>query len=318
MGIHKRRLAPRVVCSVNRDLESLTIRLVTRSVRALPPPWKPEERGRRPHDPRLVTVCCILMVFLGKTYDGIESYVKGSSELKRLFPGRKMPGHSVIDRGMGKLSLPYIRKVTKLVVAKYRRHGITVAVDSSGFPLSSSSKYFDIRVKRVNTRKDFLKLHVCMDVETGLVLSFVITGGTGADSKQLRKLLRYLPRIARCLGDPAYSSRKNCEIVVEKGGKPYLKFKATATGRAKGSLAWKESFRAYNEDNGAWMAVYHLRSLVESLFGSIKRRWGDFLRSRRGWTRRKELALKVLCYDVKQALYLERAAEVGTALWITA
>ncbi len=315
MGDHKRRLAPRVVCYVNRNLESLAIRMVTRAVRALPPLWKPEKRGRRPHDPRLVATCCILMVFLGKTYDGIESYVKGSREMKRLFPGRKMPGHSVIYRGMGRLSLPYVRKVMRMVVAKYRRNGITAVLDSSGFSLSSSSKYFDIRVKRVNSRKDFLKLHVCMDVETGLVLSFVITGGSGSDSKQLWKLLRHLPRIARCIADKAYSSRKNCEIVVEKGGKPYLKFRATATGRARGSLAWKESFRAHEEDKEAWMAVYHLRSLVESLFGSLKRRWGDFLRSRRGWMRRKEMALKVICYDVKQALYLERAAEVGTALW---
>ena len=122
------------------------------------------------------------MVFLGKTYDGIESYVKGSREMKRLFPGRKMPGHSVIYRGMGRLSLPYIRKVMRMVVAKYRRNGITAVLDSSGFSLSSSSKYFDIRVKRANSRKDFLKLHVCMDVETGLVLSFVITGGSGSDA----------------------------------------------------------------------------------------------------------------------------------------
>jgi hypothetical protein len=53
----------------------------------------------------------------------------------------------------------------------------------------------------------------------------------------------------------------------------------------------------------------------QSLFRSIKRRWGDFLRSRHGWMRRNELALKVLCYDVKQTLYLERAKKVRTALW---
>jgi hypothetical protein len=149
------------------------------------------------------------MVFLGKTCDGIESYVKGNEEIKRVFPGRRMPGRSVISRGMEKLSLLYIRKVMRRVTAKYRRLGITVALNSSGFPLSFSSKYFDMRVKRVNSRKDSLELYVCMDVETGLVPSFVITGGTGADSKQLGKLLRQLPRMARCLED-AYSSRKNC------------------------------------------------------------------------------------------------------------
>jgi hypothetical protein len=109
-----------------------------------------------------------------------------------------------------------------MMVAKYRRNGITAVLDSSGFSLSSSSKYFDIRVKRMNSRKDFLKLHVCITVDTSLVLSFIITGGNGSDSKHMGKLLRHMSRIARCITDKAYSSRKNCEIMVEKGGGSYL------------------------------------------------------------------------------------------------
>lgn len=318
MGTARRRAAPRVVNHVNRNLEGLTVRLVVKTVYQLPPPWRRSRRGRPPHDPRVVAVCCILMAMFGKTYDGIEAYVKECTLLHRLLRAERMPGHSVIYRGMGRLPLPYVRRVMAGLVVKYRRYGLTVAVDSTGFRLSTSSTWFDIRIRRVGSRKEYLKLHVAMDVATGLVLAFVITDWRGSDGKQLKRLLRSLPRIARALGDGAYSSRYNCEVVVEKGGKPFFKFKANATGRARGSVAWKASYRDFQGDPEGWMKVYHLRSLVESLFGSMKRRFGSGLRSRRGWRRRKELALKVLCYDMKQVLYLERAAEVGTDLWVEA
>ena len=59
-----------------------------------------------------------------------------------------------------------------------------VAVDSSGFSLKTSSKWFDIRIKRKSEKKDYLKLHIVMDVETGIILHFSITDWKGADSRE--------------------------------------------------------------------------------------------------------------------------------------
>lgn len=316
MGKPKRRMAPSVVNHVNRNLESLTFPIVVNAVKSIHAPWEPAKRGRKPHPPRVVVVCCILMIMFNQTYDGIESRVKDNETLKRCLRVRKLPGHSVIERGMKRLSMVYIRKLMRMVILKYRRSGMAVAVDSSGFSLKSSSKYFDIRIRRINSRRDFLKLHICIDVNNGLVHYFTITDWHGSDPGEFKRLLRYLPQIARVLGDSAYSSRKNCNIVVEKKGRPYLMFKVNATGKAKGSPGWKESYCEYNEEEENWLAQYHLRSMIESVFGSIKRRWGSIIRSRLGWMKRRELSLKVLCYDIKQVLYLNRAHEIGTNLWV--
>jgi transposase len=216
---------------------------------------------------------------------------------------------------MQQLPLNYIRLVLKYVTLKYRRIGINVAVDSSGIALSTSSKWFDIRIRRKSTKKDYLKLHIIADLDNGIILHFTITGSTRNDSPEFRRLIRPLKHLARMLGDAAYSSRKNCNLTASKGGKPYLKFKSNATGRASGSTVWKVSFSEYSTDNDAWMAVYHLRSIIESIFGSLKRRWGPALRRKRVWMRRRELALKVLAYDMKQVHYLERAQKLGVKLW---
>jgi len=56
--------------------------------------------------------------------------------------------------------------------------------------------------------------------------------------------------------------------------------------------------------------------MVEAVFSSIKQRWSDSLASRHRWLRWRELALKVLVYNIKQLLCYQRAQELGVDLWI--
>jgi transposase len=123
-----------------------------------------------------------------------------------------------------------------------RRRGMDVAVDSSGFSFKTSSKWFDIRIKRQSSKKDYLKLHVVIDVETNVILQFTITDWRGSDSREFKRLISDLPRLGKAAADKAYSSRVNCQAVAEKKGQPFIAFKANATGRAKGYPAWQISF----------------------------------------------------------------------------
>ena len=66
--------------------------------------------------------------------------------------------------------------------------------------------------------------------------------------------------------------RVNCQLVADKNGKPYMYFKGNATNKAKGKPAWIISIREFKKDKESWLEVYHLRSIVESVFSSIKKR----------------------------------------------
>jgi len=200
---------------------------------------------------------------------------------------------------------------------RLRRSGMDVVVDSSGFGLKTSSSWFDIRIRRVSKRKDHMKLHIVIDADTLAIMHFTITGWRGSDTKEFQRLIRYLPKLGNAFGDKAYSSRKNCTLVDTKNGTPYLCFKSNATGKKKGSAAWKISFKAYSDDPDAWLSEYHTRSIVESVFSSIKRCWGATIRSRKGWHVRREISIKVLAYNVKRILYVERAVESKSALWVS-
>ena len=314
MGCHQHRVDSRLTAYVNRNLESLMKRTMVSVVKELPPPWETRPLGRRPHDPRVVALCCILRVTLRHTYESIESYLKKDQYLKRLVGTKRLPGHSVIHRGMDRLSMPYIRRVLRKTVWRLRRAGMDVAVDATGFSVTNRSMWFDIRIRKKSSRGECIKLHIAVDVDTGVIHSYSITGWRTGDSTEFPKLMRELPDLGRVMGDSAYSSHANLRLVTEKGGVPYIKFKCHAVAKAYSTPAWKRSLRKFLADQDEWMGNYHRRSIVEAVFSSIKRTWGSTLRSRKYWNQRRELALKVLAYDVRQVLYNERARVLGVDL----
>lgn len=316
MGCARRRLSPRIANQVNRDLDRLMTKTIVGVVKRLPPPWDKNTFGRPCWDPRTVAVACFMKIFFNRSYDGIEAYLKSNPTLNELLHTGRLPGHSVIARGMHSLSMKYIRKVLRYITLQFRKRGMDVIVDSSGFRLKTSSTWFDIRIQHINSKKEHIKLHIVVDAETLLILSFTITSWRGSDSKEFSRLINQLPTLGKVLGDKAYSSRKNCQLVANKGGTPYLCFKTNTTGRSKGYPAWNVSFKLYSSSPERWMGEYHIRSVIEAVFSSIKRCWGHDIKSKNGWLKRRELALKVVGYDIKRAQYIERANELGISLWV--
>jgi len=317
MGKPKKRVSPRIANQVNRDFERLILLSIVSAVRAANVPWECNSIGRPCWDPRIVAVCVFMKVSLCKTYDGIEAYLKSNTAVAQRLSVKQLPGHSVIARGMPKMSMSYIRLISKLVTFQMRRRGMDITVDSTGFSLKTSSKWFDIRIKRKSEKKDYLKLHIVIDVDTEIIWHFTTTDWKGADAKEFKRLIRDLPRIHKAAGDKAYSSRVNCQAVADKGGKPFLCFKANATAKAMGYPAWQISFEAYSDNPDEWMDEYHIRSIVEAVFSSIKRCFGPDIKSIKGWLKRRELAIKVLAYNIKRVLYIERAKDLGIPLWVS-
>ena len=64
MGSPKKRVQPAITSSVNRNLEKLFVKQLTKIVNKLPEPWSVDPRGKS-HLPRVVLMCLILKFFLG-------------------------------------------------------------------------------------------------------------------------------------------------------------------------------------------------------------------------------------------------------------
>lgn len=313
----KKRMNPKVTCRTNRKFKKRYMGELLRVIDKLPPPWKINKAGRPPHDPNVVAVLCAYMVAFQLTYNGIESelWLIGGTIMEH-FDIDKLPGHSVVHRGMMRLPMKYIRRLNKRAVRRFRRKKMIVILDATGFRVKTSSGWHDIRIKRMNKRKDYDKLHIVIDARRGAILDFQITGSNTHDSTKLKALLRDINEILRVFGDAGYLPRKNCKIIMSKGGKQFFALKKNTKVKESDPDVGKKMVAFARENMGEWEKIYHLRSYVEAIFSAIKRRFGEKLTAIKRRIRRKQLALKVLAYNIKQVLYDKTAVALGVPYWV--
>ena len=314
LGRAKKRVQPAITCRVNRQIDELFINCLVNLVLKGSEPWAADSRGQ-PHPPKLVVVCLILKIFWVTSYDGVEAKLKPwKGLLCEAFGVERLPKHSTIQEGMGKVSMKYVRRIMKKVIGRLSKK-LIAASDSSGLSTRNSSVWFDIRIKRKNKRRDCMKLHIVIDVERGYILDYHLTGGYANDCPILKKLLRNIKTLFKFVADSGYLSRENTVLIGERGGKPYILPKKNSTAKARGCTEWKTMIRCWRENEEGFKEEYHCRSLVEAVFSSLKKRFGSTLKSIRKWYQRRESAMKVLCYNIKEFLYNWQAEQMAISRW---
>jgi transposase len=151
-------------------------------------------------------------------------------------------------------------------------------------------------------KKDFRKLHLaseCRQKEKP-IYSWMLTSALRHDSPRFRTLLKRIHgRIGDVCADKANSCRVNAELVVERGGRPFLMPRKNASSKAKGHQAWKKMIKYREEHLKAFENKYHKRSNSESTNSSFKRKYGEFLYSRRWKTQKREAGFKVITYNLR-------------------
>jgi transposase len=72
-----------------------------------------------------------------------------------------------------------------------------------------------------------------------------------------------------------YLSRRNCWLVAEKGGIPYIKPKKNSLMKAKGCWIWKNMVTLFREHPHIFTRFYKLRQRAEAWWHSLKSIVGD-------------------------------------------
>ena len=144
-----------------------------------------------------------------------------------------------------------------------------------------------------------MKLHLLIALRNLAILNLSVTKGTRHDSPILKRLLKPIPKGSGdiCL-DPAYLSRRNCNLIAKKGRTPIIKPKRNTTIRKRGSQAWRDMMTLWFEDEAAFLNRYHQRSKAESVYSALKRCYGNHLASHKTKAQRRELHLKTLTYNI--------------------
>ncbi len=178
---------------------------------------------------------------------------------------------------------------------------ITVVVDSTGLTTTSKGSYIEDKWKK--EKRKYLKLHIMADKKTKKIVGFRVTSEHTGDSKKFVPLVKEVSKktkIKKAYADTAYDSRKNFNVLDEKGIEPAIKVRKNARTLARGSqLRREETVLTKRLGLEGWKELkdYGQRWIAEIVFSAFKRVLGEALRSRKFLSQKAEASFKVMLYN---------------------
>ena len=190
------------------------------------------------------------------------------------------------------------------------------AVDASGFSTSQFDRWFDYRwgktEKVEGKNRIWRKAHLTCGVKTNIISAINITQKNRGDCPEFENLVKNTKKIfdvKEVSADKAYSSRHNLAIVSQLGGIAYIPFRENTGGRPKGPWIWRKMFDMYATHREEFMMHYHKRSNVETTFSMLKKKFGDYLRTKHEVSQNNEILAKCLAHNI--CVLIQEMLELG-------
>lgn len=187
------------------------------------------------------------------------------------------------------------------------------AVDSSGFSSSRFSRWYDRKYGDIREKHEWVKIHIMCGVKTNIVTAVEIRDKDTSDTKLLPDLVNATAvnfEVREVLGDKAYGSLRNYDVIASHGAVPFIPFKSTHTG--KGGGLWKKMFHLYHFHSDEYLTHYHQRSNIETTFSMMKRKFGDDVRSKTEVAMKNEVLCKILCHNI--CCLIHESRELGISM----
>lgn len=188
-----------------------------------------------------------------------------------------------------------------------------LGVDSTGVSTCNYERWFDVKYGREASKQKYVKLHTIVGTATHIIIDAVVTDDTGADAPRLPELVKKAAEsfmIAAVVADKAYLSKRNVVAIAEAGGVPYIPFKEGTSG-VKGPNVWKKMWAAFTLKNEDFMAAYHARSNVETVFSMLKRKFSGSLRNKTFVAQQNEVLCKCIAHNL--SVLVAAIYEIGLA-----
>jgi len=316
MGKPNVRLNPQIDSIRNRVLLKKATELLLSIALLLPEPVKKTGRGRRPFDYRIVLVLCLLRILLRKKYADYESEMRFDKRLCEMLKLKELPCKSTVNNYSLKFKLSFLSNFNRNLVEAWIKKPVDLLLDASGIRLVGRSIWYSIRTKKKIRKKDCDKIHIAVSLCSLLIASFRISNSKRNDSPFLRKLLKPFKKLGLVLADKGYSNKTNAEFVANKEGAFFSPFKKNA--EPSGLNIWSYLYKLWNNLLTICEGIYHQRSKVEAVFSALKRRYGDQLYCRKWYSRRREMAMRFIAYNVRVIVGIQIAREKNIHLWVRA
>lgn len=243
-------------------------------------------------------------VYFHLPYRQTEGIVKGHAKNKIPF----IPDFSTINRRINRLDVKIKNDGGENTnPSEEENRYIIISIDSSGIKKTNRGQWMDKKWNMQN-RKGYLKIHVAVNIKTKEILSMEVTDEHVHDNKMLPRLVDNVIKsnndgfavVDRVLGDGAYDSNGTFRFLSENGIMPCIKVRKNSKVRKTAHLFRNLSVVAQRRNNfEQWKdsVCYGQRWMVETVFSSLKRMFGEYVYSIKMENMNQELMLKASLYN---------------------
>jgi transposase len=211
-----------------------------------------------------------------------------------------IPHYTTINRRINKLDIKIKDNKSKEFQGEY----IVIAVDSTGIKVTNRGQW--LRDKWNAGKKGYLKIHIAVNIKTKKILSIRVTNEHVHDSKALPELVEDIIKsneissIDKLFADGAYDGNDIFRCLADNGILPCIKVRKTAKVKLKTSHILRNlAVISQKNDLQGWKdsVSYGKRWIVETVFSSIKRTFGEYVYSVKFENMVKEMMLKASLYN---------------------
>jgi transposase len=156
-------------------------------------------------------------------------------------------------------------------------------------------------------KKDWLKLHCCIGVNTHVITALEITDRTSNDMNHFIPVLEATRKnfnVEKVMADKAYSSMHHFAYTELNGIDAYIPFRDNAKGVSRNSTAiWERMYHYFNLNREEFLQNYGRRENVESAFHSLKSKFGSSLKSKSPTALKNEALCIVIGYNLTRVIH---------------
>ncbi len=214
---------------------------------------------------------------------------------------------------------PLLTRLVEESAIPLRALETALAADSTGFTTTTYVRWFDHKHGGDRRVQQWVKAHAMVGTATHVITAVTVTEGHDNDCPQFKPLLAtttgngFQPK--EVSGDKAYLSNENLAAIEDAGAVPYIPFKSNSspTGNTE---AWKRLWHYFSFHKEEFLSRYHLRSNVEAVFSSVKRKFGGAVRSKLPAAQHNEVLLKCLCHNLSMLVHAIHELGIDPKFWL--
>lgn len=210
-----------------------------------------------------------------------------------------LPKKSSVNNWIKLFDLDFIKS---LIEKTNKGNGKNLAIDGTGIETDFKSKYFQKRLNDFGKKpkSNYHKLDVLIDIDTNKVKDFIFSMKQRHDifvGKKILKRVKFKDKLI--LGDKGYDCEDLHKICKSKNNKLIVPTRKNSFKQRHNKFSLRNKLaKNFPED------LYRLRNNVESFFSSFKRKTLFKIKSKKCFTKRREMSFKILIHNLNCNLSL--------------